>query len=129
ANRVLASRASYVQLLADEGNQLTKKVEDYGKDIKLAAEMKKWDQAAISWLDELYDVSALFSYRLAPSSPQKEGFLVKKWVATAKVSARAGGAGKDKGAPAEKHAAHISLTGEVRGEDVDLASALRDRLN
>src|SRR5262249_5264714 len=79
--------------------------------------LAKWEQRGVPWLDELYDLTALFE--------QRQGFRVEQII----VEPKAAPASAAKKKAEEKYVGQIVSKGKFRAADERAVLALKDALN
>ncbi len=117
--RVLADRAETLSNLQAEERDLEEQLRALGPDAKHIQGLNDWTAGTISWLDEIYELTAKF--------PWRQGFKITELRAVPRTQA---GQRKDVKAPVkDKYVARVTLTGEARSSDERFVEALKDALN
>jgi len=111
--QVLAARRDYVDTLTQEKNDLEANFRLLAPDAKHIQALKEWDDGAIRWIDEIYDLTARFPYR--------EGLRVTQLSAGAVTSRNP----KDK----DKISVRMMVNGIAPREDDKLVQNLVDTIN
>jgi hypothetical protein len=111
-NRVLAGKRAILDALTQSKAQLEKKLVLLDPDVKQAEVLREWNDTAIPWLDELYDLTAHFPY--------KEGMRVTRLNTTTVTS---------KTKSKEKTTVRMEITGVVLPADQSLVQELVATIN
>jgi hypothetical protein len=116
---LLSSRKARLEELYNEGIEFDERLTMLGPDAKHIQALKEWHAAGVSWLDELYEVTARFDWH--------RGFHVVEFNGGARQQpvARGPNAPKEK----VKYVGQYTLAGEVRPADESAAFNLRSLLN
>jgi Tfp pilus assembly PilM family ATPase len=120
-NRVLAARANELDDLRKEEERLEAQFKGLGPDAKHIQGLREWTAAAVSWLDEVYEVTARF--------PTRDGFLLTELRAIPRAPQAAGTLRSNQVKSREKYTGVVTLTGEARTGDERVVDALKDSLN
>lgn len=118
ANFVISDRSEEEQRLRAQNSKLDKELATLAPEAKQIEALKTWNNTSVSWLDEMYDLTALF--------PEKSGLHVKELNGVLKE--RAPVKGNVKNAPKETYFAALDVIGEVPSNDDRLIDALKEQL-
>jgi Tfp pilus assembly PilM family ATPase len=92
--------------------KVEKRVKDLQVEIKYLEALKEWNDGAIPWIDELYDLAVRF--------PGKQGFRITQLTVVPLTS---------KGAKESKFTARMTIQGIVNSRDAKLVQMLMDKIN
>jgi hypothetical protein len=100
-NIVLAGKRDQIQQLNQSKNELEASLKSMAQEIADINALKDWDNSSISWLDELYDLTARF--------PDLQGFRITSLTANT----------SKKTTNKDKYVASMTLTGVAPAVDID----------
>ncbi|HWY88286.1 MAG TPA: hypothetical protein VNX28_16360, partial [Gemmataceae bacterium] len=100
-NIVLAGKRDQIQQLNQSKNELEASLKSMAQEIADINALKDWDNTSISWLDELYDLTARF--------PDLKGFRITSLTANT----------SKKTTNKDKYVASMTLTGVAPAVDID----------
>jgi Tfp pilus assembly PilM family ATPase len=108
---VLAGKKEQIRELVETKNDLEDKLKRFSQESADVNYLKDWKGASISWLDELYDLTARF--------PNQEGFRIVS-IAASPIK---------KNSAKDKFVASVNITGMVQPKDVGKVNELVNEIN